>query len=759
MKTNNKTTDQNQKKNDEIYKQALEHFNAERYSETDKLCFDILQNDPNHIGALNLIASIARIIQRHDIAVKLFQRAIDIDNSKAFLFYNLGDSLNKLGRSGEAVKNLKIAVELEPENGQYNDYLKETIASLIPEKNIENPQQKAHELLQQGVSFHQSGNFNKAIHLYKNSLAIQPENTAALSCMGAALQSIGKLDLAIESYNKAVAINPNYAEAYYNLGAAKKVQGNLSEAVDSYKKAIAINPEYAGAYSNIGIIYYELGLLEEAVNNYQKAIAIIPDYALAYSNLGNAQIKLGKIDLAVENCQKAIAIKPDYAEAYCNLGNALHVEGKVKEAIESYEKAIEINPNFIEAGSNLLLTSQYLPDQTFQNLFKIHKNWADFLFKSSDIQIYNHKNDTSLNRRLKIGIVSGDLRQHPVGYFMLGLLKHHSATNIDIICYSDNKPDNLTSDLKGDAYDWVFIQSMGNIEVANHILNDKIDILIDLSGHTAHNRLSVFAKKPAPIQISWAGYVSTTALSTMDYLIADSHHILEDEEKYYTEKIIRLPNSWICYTPPKYAPDAKLKHSNRVVLGNFGNTAKINENMLETWANILLKCPQTDLLLIFRGMDSSSNVKRVKNYFNNVGIDINRITMGGSIPHEELLKKYNSIYIALDTLPYSGGLTTLEALWMGVPVVTTKGETFAGRHSTSINSTVGMGEFITNNLDEYAQLVIDLVEDPERVYNIKKHLRDKIASSPLCDHKTFSANFAQELRKVWIKWCEENTYP
>jgi protein O-GlcNAc transferase len=748
-----KTDGQLQLTIDELFTQALEHFNAERYSDTDKLCIDIMQKNPNHIGAINLLGSIANKINCHEIAVKLFQRAINIDNSKAFLFYNLGDSLNKLGQRKEAVKFLNIALELEPENGEISRYLANIRDNQTPKAKSDNPQQNVHELLQKGVEFHQSGHLDKAIHCYQNILKIKPDNTPALSCMGAALQAVGKLDLAIDCYQKAITIDPNYAEAFYNLGVAKKEQGKLEEAVASFQKAIAIKPDYFGAHSNLGIVLFEQEKFNEAVCSYQKAITIKPDYALAYSNLGNTLIKQGKVDLAVKNCQKAIAIKPDFAEAYCNLGNALHIEGKVAEAITNYQKAIGIRPSFVDAQSNLLLSSQYLPDQTLQNLFLIHKNWANSLFHSSDIQAYSHNNVVSQNRRLRIGFVSGDLGQHPVGYFMLGFFKYHSKAELEIICYSDSNPDNLTLELKSYADGWVSTQHMDSDEVANHINNDSIDILIDLSGHTAHNRLSLFAKKPAPIQISWAGYVGTTGLPTMDYLIADGHYISEDEEKYFSESIIRLPDSWVCYTPPKYAPVVNPETTNRFVLGNFGNTAKINENMLEAWSQILLKCPQADLLLIYRGMDSLSNVKRVKNYFKNAGIDINRITMEGSLPHKELLKRYNSINLALDTLPYSGGLTTMEALWMGVPVVTAKGATFAGRHGASIISTVGFDELVANTLEEYTQLVIDLVSNPERVNKFRVELRNKIANSPLCNHKKFSADLSKELLKVWVKWC------
>ncbi|MBF0380933.1 MAG: tetratricopeptide repeat protein [Magnetococcales bacterium] len=750
-----KPTGQSQLSIDEAFLLAEENFNAGRYSETDKLCIDIIQKEPDHIGAINLLGLIAQKINSHKLAVKLFQQAINIDKSKAYLFYNLSVSLKKLGQLLKAKDLLLIAHELEPANNQVSSLLADINNSLNLTAKLQNPQQKVAELLQQGVAFYQSGELDRAIEHYKKSLEIQPDNVSALSCLGAALQAKGEMDLAVDSYQMAIAIKPDYSEAYYNLGTAKKEQGKLDEAVDCYKKAIAINPNYAGAYSNLGIIFHNQGRFVEAVGYYEKAFAINPDYALAYSNLGNTLIMLGDNDLAVKYCQKAINIKPDFAQAYCNLGNGFQALGLVDKAIASYKKAFELNPAFIDAQSNLLLSSQYLTGQTKQNLLKIHKEWADTLLANLSTQIFNHNNDTSKNRKLKIGFVSGDLLQHPVGYFMLGFFKHHPKNELEITCYANNKPDNISLLLQSYIKGWVSILNMDDIQVAKRIYDDGIDILVDLSGHTAHNRLPVFVAKPAPVQISWAGYVSTTGLPTIDWLIGDSHSITKNEESYYTENIIRLPDSWLCYTPPTYAPDIAKKHSDRILLGNFGNTAKINEEILQVWSKIMLQCPNTDLLLIYRGMDSPSNIKRITDHFSSAGINSDRIFIEGSKPHEQILSRYNSITLALDTQPYSGGLTTLEALWMGVPVVTTRGETFASRHSTSFFSSLGLEKLITNSLNEYVELAVDLISNPDKLNSIRAGLRERVANSPLCNHKQFSNNVTRALREVWVKWCNE----
>jgi anaerobic magnesium-protoporphyrin IX monomethyl ester cyclase len=331
------------------YSQALDHFNAKRYNEADKLCTAIIQKAPNHIDAINLLGVIAQKVNRHDLAIEQFQRAINIDNNKALLYYNLGGSLCHLGRREEAIHTLQIALKKEPGNSQIADYLRGITKPPLP---------NAEEALQKGVSSHQAGQLDEAIHWYKKALQINSKNAVALSNMGFALQTTGKIEEAVASYQKAIAIKPDYAEAHSNLGNAMKKQGKMKEAATSYQKAIAIKPGHAKSHFNLGVALQEQGKLDEAVASYQKAIAIKPDYADAYSNLGNTIQEQGKLEEAITNYQKAISVKPGLAAAHSNLGNALQEQGKLEEAVTSYQKAISIKPDYANAYSNLGNTLQ-----------------------------------------------------------------------------------------------------------------------------------------------------------------------------------------------------------------------------------------------------------------------------------------------------------------------------------------------------------------------------------------------------------------
>ncbi|MBF0445448.1 MAG: tetratricopeptide repeat protein, partial [Magnetococcales bacterium] len=432
---------------------------------------------------------------------------------------------------------------------------------------------------------------------------------------------------------------------------------------------------------------------------------------------------------------------------------------KLEEAAECYKKAIRIKPKDPAAYSSLFLCSQYIFDQTQENLFKMHKEFANTIAVNSDINITHHIKDISPKRKLRIGLVSPDLGLHPVGYFMTGFLKHYSRDELEIICYAEHKNDELTQLLKSYCDNWCKTDGMGDSELAKVIVADKIDILIDLAGHTINNRLNTFAKKPAPIQMSWAGYVGTTGLPAMDWLIADKYYVPEDEDRFHTENVLRMPDSWVCYTPPGYIPDIKRVkplNTNELLLGCFANPAKINAGMAAVWAKILRKHPKTKLLLLYAKMDDVANVKRVKNYFTNAGVEQSRIIVEGKMPHREFLARYNSVDLVLDTLPYSGGLTTMEALLMGVPVVTTSGNTFAGRHGQSVLMAVGLEELVVNNLDEYVKLVSELIIDPPRLEKLCLGLRERFLQSPICDCQKFTYDLTCELRRIWEKWCEKN---
>ncbi|MBF0194248.1 MAG: tetratricopeptide repeat protein [Magnetococcales bacterium] len=689
---------------EKAYLEAVNHFYAQRYNEADKLCTAILQKMPDHIEALNLLGVIAQKVNRYDLAVDLFRKIIEINPNIASAYNNLG------------------------------------------------------------AAYKEQGKLEKASFNFTKSITIKPDYDEAHSNLANVLFEQGKLEEAVESCEASIALNVNCASAYFNLGNVKNEQGKTDIAIVNYQKAIAINPNYADALFNLGAVFQKDKKTLEATQCFKKVISINPSFANAHFSLAGVLYEAGEIDGSVASYKKTIKIKPDYEEAYLNLGAILNWQIKLEEAADCYKKAILLKPKDPAAYSCLFLCSQYMFNQTQENLFLMHKEFANVADNNLIVNKKSRNIDVSIKRKLQIGLVSPDLGFHPIGYFMTGFFKYYSRKELEITCYADHKNDELTQLLKSHCDNWVATDDISSDELAKVIARDNIDILIDLAGHTINNRLSTFAKKPAPIQMSWAGYVGTTGLPTMDWLIADKHYVPEDEDKFYTEKILRLPDSWVCYTPPWYVPDIAREQpqttdidNKQFILGCFANPAKINADMASVWAKILLKHPTAKLLLMYDKMDDAWNIKRVKNFFINEGVEQDRVIIEGKRPHRDFLARYNSVDLALDTLPYSGGLTTMEALLMGVVVVTTPGSTFAGRHAKSILYAVGLKELVAENLDEYVKLVSKLIDDPQRLQKLRQGLRERFLQSPLCDGQKFSNDFTHELRLIWKKWCENNS--
>jgi len=607
-----------------------------------------------------------------------------------------------------------------------------------------------------GVIARQMGDNATAVALISKAIAINPGDAEAHNNLGVVLKELGRLDETIASYHKALAIKPDYIDAHYNLGNVFRELGKLDDAVGCYLKALALKPDYAEVHCNMGLAFQDMGNLDDAVTGFHKALAIKPDYADAQSNLGAVLRDQGKLDDAVTHYHQALAANPDFAKAHSNLGVALQELGMVDEAAASFQKALAIKPDFAEAHSNLLFAEHYRPGHTMQSLSDLHGEWEMRHAQAFRSLWPAHVNAPDPERRLRIGFVSPDLGRHPVGYFVVRLLENLPRTDMETLAYSDRRGDDLTERIEAATDVWRDVRGISDDHLAARITDDRIDILIDLAGHTSRNRLGVFARKPAPLQVTWAGYVATTGLAAMDYLLSDAHSTRADEDRFHSETIIRMPDSWLCYDPPAYAPAVgalPCRENTHVTFGSFNNAAKINADVVALWADILNTVPDSRLLLKSKGMDSPSNVERLTSLFVGRGLDPSRLRLEGGSPHKDLLACYNQVDIALDPLPYSGGLTTMEALWMGVPVITLPGATFASRHSLSHLSTVGLPELIAGNRDDYVNIAVGLAGDLPGLADLRAGLRERMSASPLCDGRKFADGFAANLRDIWRRWC------
>jgi protein O-GlcNAc transferase len=650
------------------------------------------------------------------------------------------------------------------------------------------------EALALALQYHQAGRLQEAEQLYRQILAADPQHAEAWCCLGVIAHQSGQLQAASECIGRSLSLNPNLATAHRNLAQVHLALGQFEHAAASYRRALEIEPDDAPASNELGVALTNLGRVDAAVAHYLRALELDPNFALAHNNLGIASEEQGKF-LDAEKCfRRALEIDPARAQMLYNLGNVLQKQEKLGEAMECYRRALQLKPDHPRAASNLgvalwtlgnategaechrralaskpdfteahdalLLTLQYRYGVGLAELAQAHAEYQQRHAAPLQSCWRPHDNHRDPERRLRLGFVSPDFGRHPVGDYLIRVLENIDGQSAEIVCYNNRGSDDAqTARFRSVATNWRDVVGWNDQRLAEQIRADRIDILFDLTGHTPYNRLLTFARKPAPIQITWIGYEGTTGLTAMDYVLGDRYEIPAYAERYYCEQVLRMPDSYVCYDPPKDAPDIsslpalQRKH---ITFGCFNNPAKINDTVIEVWARILRRVPDARLMLKFKGMTSMDSIRRFEEGFGAYGIDAARLDFRGHSPYGEHLADYQNIDLALDPFPFNGGVTTCEALWMGVPVVTCPGETFASRHTLSHLSNVGLIETIARDLDDYVEVAVNLAGDLPRLADIRSRLRGQMAASPLCDGPRFAENFLALLRDVWRKWVGGN---
>ncbi|CAG7633937.1 Photosystem I assembly protein Ycf3 [Paenibacillus solanacearum] len=603
--------------------------------------------------------------------------------------------------------------------------------------------------------------YEQAIAHFGRAITLEPQYADAYNNLGNALKNQGNLTDAELCYKEAIKLKPNFAKALHNLGHLYHLLGNQREALSQYMLAIRANPEFADIYNNVGFLLHEMGMIKESEKYYKIAIQKRPNYAEAYNNLGNLYYSDAKPHEAEECYNKAISITPDYLDAFNNTASLANMQGNPKKAIQYYREVLKLKPSFSQCHSNLLLTLNYIDDCSPIEKYEEHLKFAMTHAQGLSNPNYVFPNKVEPNRPLRIGFVSADFRDHSVAYFLEPVLDYYDRTQFTVFCYSDVLvPDLVTQRLKEKANVWRCIRNLSDQEAARLILDDNIDVLIDIAGHTANNRMLLFSRKPAPVQVSWLGYPNTTGLKTMDYRIVDAlTDPVGSTEHLHSEKLVRLPNCFLSYKAPDRAPevsDLPAIRNRHVTLGSFNNLAKVTEEVLQLWAEILVGIRDSHLVIKSDGFNDPDVCERVWKYFENRQISKNRVELIGRIrANEEHLAAYHSIDIALDTFPYNGTTTTCEALWMGIPVVTLSGESHVSRVGVSLLTNVELPELIASNKEEYKQKVVDLANDSDFLLNLRLNLRNRMRHSFLMNSLGFTRKFEYVLREVWTEWCNQ----
>jgi protein O-GlcNAc transferase len=746
------------------YQLALSHLQAGRLVEAETICRRILEVEPNKPEVLHMLGVIAYQAGMYDVSIDLIRGALEFSPNVAEAHYNLGNAYRERDLLAEAAACYRQAVALKPGYGMAHSNLAGILARLgKPEEAAESDRlafglmpgsaevhyNKASSLLEQGLTA-------LAIASFCDAIALKPDYAEAYCNLGVALADQRQWNEAADSYRRAIALRPEDAVAHSNLAGTLIKLGKMEEAVACYRQSIKLQPDLAKAHHGLAQVLRELDRFTEAIDSAQTAISLDPAMAEAHNTLGELYRMQGQLDEATESLQLALRLQPDFAGAYNSLGLVLMDRGLLDSADELLRKALRIKPDYALAYSNLLLLNQYMADVSPAELFAEHLRYAERFETPRKANWPTHANVRSPERRLKIGYVSPDFRYHSVAFFIEPIFANHDKSQVELHCYYNHAARDWQTDaIAAHADQWVDCFGMSDEELAERIRADGIDILVDLSGHTGHNRLLVFARKPAPIQVTWIGAAGTTGLSAMDYRISDRYLTPPGMfEAYHSEHLVLLPDTGVAYRPDPNGPPVNplpALSSGRLVLACLNNLVKINRRVLTVWARLLAELPSAQLML---GNVKTPGIRRdMLQRLAEAGIDQDRVILQPRLATRDYLELHHGIDLALDPFPFGGGTTTMHSLWMGVPVLTLAGDQVVSRCGASALARVGLQDFITYDEDEYVERAIDICSDLPALDQLRQSLRGRMSQAN-CDAKTITRQLEAAFRKMWIDWCK-----
>jgi protein O-GlcNAc transferase len=541
-----------------------------------------------------------------------------------------------------------------------------------------------------------------------------------------------------------VAGTSNSGRAAMQEAARRFETGDLVGAQNIAADVVRDDPRHHQAWNLLGALAAAADQRELAVRHFERAIALEPANADYLSNCGEVCRRAGWLDDAIDHCRAALDSDRRHMGAYYNMALALHATGEVEQAYAALTNALSIQPDARAPRSALLFVLCHHPDIDAAMLLTEHRRWNDLHARALAPKSAPCRLEIDFGRKLRLGYVSADFRRHSLSYFIEPLFANHDRERFEVFCYSNtSQVDEVTARLRSSVSQWRDIAALSDEAAARLIEQDGIDILVDLSGHTAGNRLLVFARKPAPMQVSYIGYPNTTGLAAMDFRISDDcmdPRVVSDA--LYTERLLRTPHSQWCYRPPAPMPDVTPLPSLQRGVTTFGSLhsfTKLNRKVIALWARIMVNLPGSELLMA--GVPSDDTATRLREQFAAHGIDAARLHLIGKLNFDDYLALYSRIDVALDAFPYNGGTTTCESLWMGVPVVTLAGACGVARAGASLLATAGLGELIAESPGQYVDIATRLARDSRFLAELRASLRGRMTRSPLMDEAGFTRDF------------------
>ena len=685
---------------------------------------------PSFTEAWNKLAAASLQSNKLDDAMEACERALALQPQLPAGWFHKADVLGRRKLWTESRQALEKAITLQPQ---------------FPE---------AHNNL--GLALKALKLNDAAIQAFNTALAQDPQFTEPYNNLGQMELDAGNHEKAFSWLNRSMQINPNEAQSLFCMGNLLNAVGRYDEAASHLRRAIEIRPDFPEALNNLGNILLTLRRHDEGLQAFQRAIQSRPDYHEAYANLGNLQREAKFPDLAEESMLQAIRLKPDFAAAHSNLGNAYFDQGKIDLALESYKKGIDLGQDERDFVPNYLFALNYSPSLSDAHIAAEHQKICQEKFSQlADNTPFTNTRDP--NKRLRIGYVSPDFWMHPVARFMLPIFQHHNRDNFEIVAYSSRYlKDGFTEECAKHIDLWREAHHLSDAALAKQIRDDNIDILVDLTMHSRDCRPGLFARKPAPLQVSYLAYVGTTGQSTMDYRLTDIHlDPPTGPESPFLEKPLRLSRCWWTFQPPvrttiaDVAPPPCVK-TGTITFGSLNNFVKVNEGIRALWAKVVASVPDARLLLHIKESRARSGLLE---FLASHGLPPERVTLIGYQDGPSYMATYGQIDIALDPSPFAGGTTTFDALWMGVPVITLAGDRMASRGGRSILTTLGRPEWVADSPEQYIAIAQNLAANPAQLATIRSRLRDEIKNSPLMDNAGFTLDMEKQYRAIWRTWC------
>ncbi len=691
-------------------------------------------------------------------------------NASAEAMVSLGKKLIKEERHKEARNIMERAVRAAPRNSRAWSLLGVACRRLTDMPAAREAYQKALDIdpdyldarTNLGEWYLVSGDISAALQCFDAVLRIKPLHLEATNNRTAALIEAGRHVEAEQVLLDAIARYPDSSPLQVNLGNVYSQMAKGREAANAYRKALELDPDSEEATLSLATLLGSDELLAQATEFIKQQIAIRGESVDRLGRLAMAQMGQKAYPEARKTCEKILAKKPNDIVALVTLGNVLGTCGDPGGGIAYFRRAIELRPELSSIHSNILFESTYLAGITASDVFTLHTEWAQrheaplLDNRVSDRWPEQESDEFMQARPIRIGYVSGDFGTHPVGFLIRDILRDHDKSRFEVFCYSQvTFPDHVTEQIKSHADHWLETFFISDEKLAEQIRDDRIDILVDLSGHTAMNRLRTFAMRPAPVQATWIGYFHSTGLRSIDYFITDPYSTPLGSNQLFSETPAYLPYTRFCYSPPVYAPpvaEPPCVSKGYVTLGSFNRLSKLTQEVVECWAGILLKVPNARLLLKTQGLQEPETAERLRARFVEMGIAPERLELRGPSNHQEMFLQYGELDIALDPFPFNGGMTTLEALWMGVPVLALAGNAVVSRQSTSALSNIGLDELIFSDIEAYMAGAVSLANDMGRLVTLRKSLRLRMSRSPLCQPEQFTHDLESLYERMWQAW-------